>query len=181
MLNPCIAYRAGFLPGAILIIANWYLPNETQTRIAILYTSAATGGAFSGLLAFAIAKLDGAAGLAGWRWVRRTQVLHPLALCTEVSNALDTRSSSSKVLPQSRSASCASSACSTVPLAPNSSTQMRSATWCSDSRLVASSEPMSIGTSTLTAKPSSPSSSTGRCICSSSPTGATQSPTMPSR
>ncbi|QPC70605.1 hypothetical protein HYE68_001357 [Fusarium pseudograminearum] len=62
-------FEAGFLPGAILIISNWYLPNETQTRIAILYTSAATGGAFSGLLAFAIAKMDGVAGLEGWRWI----------------------------------------------------------------------------------------------------------------
>ncbi|ESU10106.1 hypothetical protein FGSG_03161 [Fusarium graminearum PH-1] len=62
-------FEAGFLPGAILIISNWYLPNETQTRIAILYTSAATGGAFSGLLAFAIAKMDGMAGLEGWRWI----------------------------------------------------------------------------------------------------------------
>jgi sugar phosphate permease len=61
--------RAGFLPGAILIISNWYLPGETQTRIAILYTSAATGGAFSGLLAFAIAKLDGVRGMSGWRWI----------------------------------------------------------------------------------------------------------------
>jgi sugar phosphate permease len=34
-----------------------------------LYTSAATGGAFSGLLAYAIAKMDGAAGLEGWRWI----------------------------------------------------------------------------------------------------------------
>lgn len=62
-------FRAGFLPGAILIISNWYLPNETQVRIAILYTSAATGGAFSGLLAFAIAKMDGMVGLEGWRWI----------------------------------------------------------------------------------------------------------------
>lgn len=62
-------FEAGFLPGAILIISKWYLPNETQTRIAILYTSAATGGGFSGLLAFAIAKMDGMAGLEGWRWI----------------------------------------------------------------------------------------------------------------
>ncbi|KAL9945946.1 hypothetical protein ACHAO5_004366 [Verticillium nonalfalfae] len=62
-------FEAGFLPGAILIISKWYLPNETQTRIAILYTSAASGGAFSGLLAFSIAKMDGVAGLEGWRWI----------------------------------------------------------------------------------------------------------------
>lgn len=61
--------RAGFLPGAVLIIAKWYIPSETQTRIAILYTSAASGGAFSGLLAFGIAKMDGIAGIEGWRWV----------------------------------------------------------------------------------------------------------------
>ncbi|CAG8108327.1 unnamed protein product [Penicillium olsonii] len=62
-------FEAGFLPGAVLVISKWYLPNETQTRIAILYTSAASGGAFSGLLAFAIAKMDGTAGLEGWRWI----------------------------------------------------------------------------------------------------------------
>ncbi|KAL4949320.1 major facilitator superfamily domain-containing protein [Aspergillus filifer] len=62
-------FEAGFLPGAILIISKWYLPNETQTRIAILYTSAASGGAFSGLLAFGIAKMTGLAGYEGWRWI----------------------------------------------------------------------------------------------------------------
>jgi hypothetical protein len=53
----------------VLVISKWYLPNEIQTRIAILYTSAASGGAFSGLLAFAIAKMDGTGGYEGWRWV----------------------------------------------------------------------------------------------------------------
>ncbi|KAL4897083.1 major facilitator superfamily domain-containing protein [Aspergillus ambiguus] len=62
-------FEAGLLPGAVLIISKWYLPNETQTRIAILYTSAASGGAFSGLLAFAIAKMDGICGYEGWRWI----------------------------------------------------------------------------------------------------------------
>ena len=45
------------------------MPNETQTRLALLYTSAASGGAFSGLLAFGIAKMDGIGGLKGWRWI----------------------------------------------------------------------------------------------------------------
>ena len=51
------------------MISKWYLPAETQTRIAILYTSAASGGGFSGLLAFGIAKMDGVGGYEGWRWV----------------------------------------------------------------------------------------------------------------
>ncbi|CAI6097462.1 unnamed protein product [Clonostachys chloroleuca] len=62
-------FEAGFFPGALLIISKWYLPFETQTRVAILYTSAATGGAFSGVLAFAIAKLGGQGGLEAWRWI----------------------------------------------------------------------------------------------------------------
>lgn len=62
--------RAGFFPGAILIISKWYLPYESQTRIAIFFTASAMAGAFSGLLAYAIAKLDGVAGYGGWRWVR---------------------------------------------------------------------------------------------------------------
>ncbi|KAK8044079.1 hypothetical protein PG993_004103 [Apiospora rasikravindrae] len=62
-------FEAGFFPGAILLVSKWYLPDETQTRIALLYSSAASGGAFSGLLAFAIAKMDGLGGLEGWRWI----------------------------------------------------------------------------------------------------------------
>ncbi|KAJ5183379.1 hypothetical protein N7492_000995 [Penicillium capsulatum] len=62
-------FEAGFLPGAVLIISKWYVPSEMQTRIGILYTSAASGGAFSGLLAFGIAKMDGIGNYAGWRWI----------------------------------------------------------------------------------------------------------------
>ncbi|GME44343.1 D-galactonate transporter [Neofusicoccum parvum] len=62
-------FEAGFFPGAILLISKWYLPGETQTRIALLYSSAASGGAFSGLLAFGLAKMDGIGGLDGWRWI----------------------------------------------------------------------------------------------------------------
>ncbi|KAI4604411.1 hypothetical protein KJ359_000549 [Pestalotiopsis sp. 9143b] len=62
-------FEAGFFPGAILLISKWYMPDETQARIALLYSSAASGGAFSGLLAYAITKMNGYVGLAGWRWI----------------------------------------------------------------------------------------------------------------
>ncbi|TPX09500.1 uncharacterized protein E0L32_009243 [Thyridium curvatum] len=62
-------FEAGFFPGAILLVSKWYVPDEVQTRIALIYTSAATGGAFSGLLAFGIAKMNGIAGYEGWRWI----------------------------------------------------------------------------------------------------------------
>lgn len=47
----------------------WYCRFEVQTRIGIFYCAASLAGAFSGLLAFAISKMDGVAGLGGWRWI----------------------------------------------------------------------------------------------------------------
>jgi len=60
--------EAGFFPGAILIVSSWYLTNEVGQRIALFYSASALTGAFSGLLAFAIAKMDGLGGYEGWRW-----------------------------------------------------------------------------------------------------------------
>ncbi|BCS29278.1 uncharacterized protein APUU_70848A [Aspergillus puulaauensis] len=62
-------FEAGFFPGAVWLISQWYLPHETQTRIAIFYTASALAGAFSGLLAFGLAKMNGVGGYAGWRWI----------------------------------------------------------------------------------------------------------------
>ncbi|KAJ5268959.1 hypothetical protein N7497_010312 [Penicillium chrysogenum] len=79
-----IALSIFFIPyvlaGAVLVISKWYLPNETQTRIAILYTSAASGGAFSGLLAFGLAKMDGIGGYEGWRWIFIIEGLATIAM-----------------------------------------------------------------------------------------------------
>ncbi|KAH8670795.1 MFS transporter [Xylariales sp. PMI_506] len=61
--------EAGFFPGAIYLVSLWYLPNESQTRIAIFYCSSAAAGAFSGLLAYAIANMDGLGGYRAWRWI----------------------------------------------------------------------------------------------------------------
>ncbi|KAI0170077.1 major facilitator superfamily domain-containing protein [Pestalotiopsis sp. NC0098] len=62
-------FEAGFFPGAIYLVSVWYLRDESQVRIAIFYCSSATAGAFSGLLAYAIAKMDGVGGYGAWRWI----------------------------------------------------------------------------------------------------------------
>jgi MFS family permease len=61
--------EAGFFPAATYLISDWYCRFEVQTRMAIFYTAASLAGAFSGLLAFAIQKMDGVGGVAGWRWI----------------------------------------------------------------------------------------------------------------
>ncbi|OQU98777.1 hypothetical protein CLAIMM_04507 [Cladophialophora immunda] len=63
------ALEAGFFPGAVLLLNKWYTKFELSARLAVFYAGAAIAGAFSGLLAYALVKMDGLAGVAGWRWI----------------------------------------------------------------------------------------------------------------
>ncbi|KAH6664729.1 major facilitator superfamily domain-containing protein [Plectosphaerella plurivora] len=62
-------FEAGFFPGAIYLCSYWYMPKDLATRISYFYCASALSGAFSGLLAAAIAQLDGLGGYEGWRWI----------------------------------------------------------------------------------------------------------------
>ncbi|KAI9872742.1 MAG: hypothetical protein M1830_001238 [Pleopsidium flavum] len=61
--------EAGLYPGVAYMITMWYERSEAQFRQAMFFSAASIAGAFSGLLAFAIAKMDGVGGLPGWRWI----------------------------------------------------------------------------------------------------------------
>ncbi|KAG8156872.1 hypothetical protein KVR01_013285 [Diaporthe batatas] len=61
--------EAGFFPGAMYILSQWYPPHRTQFRVALMYGAAAMSGAFSGLLAAGIAQMRGLGGLLGWQWI----------------------------------------------------------------------------------------------------------------
>ncbi|EGD87719.1 hypothetical protein H112_04185 [Trichophyton rubrum D6] len=61
--------EAGLYPGVAYYITMWYCRHEVQLRQAMFFSAASIAGAFSGLLAFAIAKMDGVGGYQGWRWI----------------------------------------------------------------------------------------------------------------
>ncbi|KAI0080890.1 MFS general substrate transporter [Panus rudis PR-1116 ss-1] len=61
--------EGGLLPGIMLYLSTIYKRHELQQRVGIFYASASLSGAFGGLLATAIIKMDGVGGLAGWRWI----------------------------------------------------------------------------------------------------------------
>ncbi|KAJ5166933.1 uncharacterized protein N7482_005714 [Penicillium canariense] len=63
------AFEAGFMPGSIYLIAMYYQRHELQWRLNVFFSASILAGAVSGLLAYAIAKLDGIAGYSGWRWI----------------------------------------------------------------------------------------------------------------
>ncbi|KAL3417232.1 major facilitator superfamily transporter [Phlyctema vagabunda] len=62
--------ESGFFPGVLFVMGCWYKTQEIGKRFAIFYSAAVLSGAFGGLLAGAITgDLDGAHGIAGWRWL----------------------------------------------------------------------------------------------------------------
>ena len=46
----------------------YYQRYEVQWRMSLFFCASIMAGAFSGLLAFAIAHMDGAGGYGAWRW-----------------------------------------------------------------------------------------------------------------
>jgi MFS family permease len=61
--------EAGLFPGISFYLTLFYKREELQFRSSVFCSAASVAGAFSGLLAWAIAKMDGVGGLAGWRWI----------------------------------------------------------------------------------------------------------------
>ncbi|KAM3080340.1 hypothetical protein ACMFMG_005300 [Clarireedia jacksonii] len=59
-----------FQPGCLYYLSAWYTRKELVKRTALLYSGALLSGAFSGLIAAGITNgLNGAKGLAAWRWL----------------------------------------------------------------------------------------------------------------
>ncbi|KAI0268207.1 MFS general substrate transporter [Gloeopeniophorella convolvens] len=70
--------EGGILPGIVLYLSSLYGRHELQLRVGVFYASASLSGAFGGLLATAILKMDGIGNLAGWRWIF---ILEGIATC----------------------------------------------------------------------------------------------------
>ncbi|EHY52404.1 High-affinity nicotinic acid transporter [Exophiala dermatitidis] len=62
-------FEAGMFPGSFYLIGMWYKRAEAQKRYTFFFASTTLAGAFGGLLASAIGKMDGLCGYLGWRWV----------------------------------------------------------------------------------------------------------------
>ena len=72
LLPHCYVRPAHLAPTGIAVLSfliRWYKRSEAQKRFTFFFCSTSLAGAFGGLLAYGIAKLDGKAGLASWRWV----------------------------------------------------------------------------------------------------------------
>ncbi|KIM77228.1 hypothetical protein PILCRDRAFT_12219 [Piloderma croceum F 1598] len=60
---------AGLFPGVIFVFSMYYCRRERSWRVAIFFGGAALAGAFGGILAYSIGKMDGIGGRRGWQWI----------------------------------------------------------------------------------------------------------------
>lgn len=62
-------FETGMFPGCFYLIGMWYRRHEAQKRYTFFFSSVTLAGAFGGLIAAGIHNIDGARGLAAWRWM----------------------------------------------------------------------------------------------------------------
>ncbi|PCH43109.1 MFS general substrate transporter [Wolfiporia cocos MD-104 SS10] len=63
------AREAGLYPGVSFYLCLWYPRDAQAQRLGIFISASSMSGAFGGLLAYAIERMDGIGGLAGWSWI----------------------------------------------------------------------------------------------------------------
>ncbi|KAF8682870.1 MFS general substrate transporter [Rhizoctonia solani] len=62
-------FEAGLFPGVNYYLSCWYKRSEFGIRAALFFSAATVSGAFGGLLAAAISKMDGIGGKPAWAWI----------------------------------------------------------------------------------------------------------------
>ncbi|KAK7035976.1 MFS domain-containing protein [Favolaschia claudopus] len=61
--------EGGVFPGLVLYLSFFYPRLRLQTRITTFFSAASLSGAFGGIMAYGIVKLDGKSGHSGWQWI----------------------------------------------------------------------------------------------------------------
>ncbi|KAN0087462.1 Major facilitator superfamily domain containing protein [Tylopilus felleus] len=61
--------ESGLLPGVTYYLSMWYPRAERGKRYALFVSAATVAGAFGGILAYGIEKMEGIGGLHGWQWI----------------------------------------------------------------------------------------------------------------
>ena len=62
-------FEGALLPATLFLLQVWYTRFEFHKRQAAYYLVGIASSGLSGLLAYGIEKMDGTAGIEGWRWM----------------------------------------------------------------------------------------------------------------
>ncbi|SAM03765.1 hypothetical protein [Absidia glauca] len=74
-------FECGVGPSIPLVLSFWYQRDELALRVAIYFGSSTCAGAFAGAIAYGVlVTLDGAHGIAGWRWIFIVEAIPTIVL-----------------------------------------------------------------------------------------------------
>ncbi len=71
-------FEGGLFPGVVLYLTHFYPRAKITTRVSAFFASASLSGAFSGILAYGIIRMDGVGGRAGGDGYSYSKVHSPL-------------------------------------------------------------------------------------------------------
>ncbi|WRT65182.1 uncharacterized protein IL334_002125 [Kwoniella shivajii] len=61
--------ESGLFPGISFFLTGWYKRKEASKRISLFFAGAVLAGAFGGILGYALSRMNGVGGKAGWSWI----------------------------------------------------------------------------------------------------------------
>ncbi|RFU27467.1 hypothetical protein B7463_g8875, partial [Scytalidium lignicola] len=61
--------EAGFIPGALYTMSNWYKKSETSFRVSVFFVGNLLAAATISLIGAGILSMSGRYGIAGWKWL----------------------------------------------------------------------------------------------------------------
>jgi len=85
------AAEAGFFPGIIYYLTQWFPARERARAVALFMTGTAIAGVIGGPISSALLLLDGTWGLHGWQWLFVIEGIPALLLAPVVLRRLDDR------------------------------------------------------------------------------------------
>ncbi len=85
------AAEAGFFPGIIYYLTQWFPARDRARAVALFMTGTAIAGVIGGPISSALLLLDGLWGLQGWQWLFVVEGIPALVLAPVVLRRLDDR------------------------------------------------------------------------------------------
>ncbi|CAK5283160.1 unnamed protein product [Mycena citricolor] len=82
-------FEAGLFPGVAYYLSCWYKRSEFGIRAAIFFSAATVSGAFGGLLAAAISKMEGIGGKPAWAWILSARIFSRISILIHRDSILE--------------------------------------------------------------------------------------------
>ncbi len=94
------AAEAGFFPGIIYYLTQWFPARERAHAIALFMTGTAIAGVIGGPISSGLLLFDGVLGLRGWQWLFVVEGIPAILLAPIVWRRLDTRPAEARWLSE---------------------------------------------------------------------------------